>query len=144
VVVDDGSTDDTPRILDDWRRRLPYLRVVRRDAAARRSVGPGVVRAFDDGLAAVNLAEFEYVCKLDLDLELPPRYFASVIAAMESEPRLGTFSGKAYYRIPSGALVSEGIGDEMSLGMAKFYRVACFRQIGGFVPEVMWDGIDCH
>ena len=28
--------------------------------------------------------------------------------------------------------------------MAKFYRTECFRQIGGFVPHVMWDGIDCH
>jgi biofilm PGA synthesis N-glycosyltransferase PgaC len=32
----------------------------------------------------------------------------------------------------------------MSLGMTKFYRVACFEEIGGFVRQVMWDGIDCH
>src|SRR3979411_3094913 len=32
----------------------------------------------------------------------------------------------------------------MSAGMTKFYRVACFREIGGFVRQVMWDGIDCH
>ena len=35
-------------------------------------------------------------------------------------------------------------GDEMSVGMTKFYRVSCFREIGGFVRQVMWDGIDCH
>ena len=29
-------------------------------------------------------------------------------------------------------------------GMTKFYRVSCFKAIGGFVREVMWDGIDCH
>ena len=28
--------------------------------------------------------------------------------------------------------------------MTKFYRVSCFEAIGGFVREVMWDGIDCH
>src|SRR5436189_3614691 len=32
----------------------------------------------------------------------------------------------------------------MSVGMTKFYRTTCFREIGGFVREVMWDGIDCH
>src|SRR5436853_6744286 len=32
----------------------------------------------------------------------------------------------------------------MSVGMTKFYRVACFKEIGGFVRQVMWDGIDCH
>jgi N-acetylglucosaminyldiphosphoundecaprenol N-acetyl-beta-D-mannosaminyltransferase len=32
----------------------------------------------------------------------------------------------------------------MSVGMTKFYRAACFKEIGGFVRQVMWDGIDCH
>ena len=41
-------------------------------------------------------------------------------------------------------LVPEVCGDEMSVGMTKFYRVQCFREIGGFVRQVMWDGIDCH
>ena len=30
VVVDDGSNDQTPAILEEYARRLPYLRVVRR------------------------------------------------------------------------------------------------------------------
>ena len=41
-------------------------------------------------------------------------------------------------------MVSEACGDETSVGMTKFYRVACFLDIGGFVRQVMWDGIDCH
>ena len=28
--------------------------------------------------------------------------------------------------------------------MIKFYRTSCFTEIGGFVRELMWDGIDCH
>jgi biofilm PGA synthesis N-glycosyltransferase PgaC len=64
---------------------------------------------------------------------------------MEAEPRLGTLSGKPYFvRARDQALVPEVCGDEMSVGMTKFYRRACFREIGGFVREVMWDGIDCH
>jgi len=63
---------------------------------------------------------------------------------MEAEPRLGTCSGKPYYPMSDGRLMSEDCGDETSVGMTKFYRVECFRQVGGFVREVMWDGIDCH
>jgi hypothetical protein len=36
------------------------------------------------------------------------------------------------------------MGDEMSVGASKFYRVGCFREVGGFARRVMWDGIDCH
>src|SRR5882672_11210916 len=43
VVVDDGSTDETPAILAEYAGRLPYLRVVRRTDRGGRQVGPGVV-----------------------------------------------------------------------------------------------------
>jgi len=145
VVVDDGSTDQTPRILEEYAARLPYLRVVRRADRGTRAVGPGVIEAFYEGLATVDLDEFDYICKLDLDLDLPPRYFERLMELMEAHPRLGTVSGKPYFPDErTGALRPETCGDEMSVGMTKFYRAACFKQIGGFVREVMWDGIDCH
>src|SRR5438132_1810583 len=151
VVVDDGSTDQTPAILEEYAKRLPSLRVVRRADRGSRSVGPGVIEAFYDGLNSIDLDGFDYLCKLDLDLVLPERYFELLMQRMEAEPRLGTCSGKAYYPGPSnhakdfgGELISEGIGDDVSVGGSKFYRVPCFRQIGGFVRQVMWDGIDCH
>ena len=145
VVVDDGSTDATPAILQEYSGKLPYLRVLRRADRGRRSVGPGVIEAFRAGLETVDLDDFEYLCKLDLDLDLPPRYFELLIRRMQAEPRIGTTSGKPYFvRAQGGALVPEVCGDEMSVGMTKFYRTSCFRENGGFVREVMWDGIDCH
>jgi biofilm PGA synthesis N-glycosyltransferase PgaC len=145
VVVDDGSTDDTPSILEEYGKKLPYLRIHRRSDRGRRSVGPGVIEAFYAGLETVDLDEFEQVCKLDLDLDLPPRYFEVLIERMKGNPRLGTTSGKPYFVSPkTGTLVPEVCGDEMSVGMTKFYRTVCFREIGGFVRQVMWDGIDCH
>ncbi len=142
VVVDDGSSDRTPEILETWRVRLPYLRIVRREKRASRSVGPGVIDTFYAGLETVDLDQYPFLCKLDL--ELPPRYFETMLERMARQPRLGTCSGKAYYPAPDGTLISEGVGDEMSVGAMKFYRTTCFRQIGGFVRQVMWDGIDCH
>jgi len=145
VIVDDGSTDGTPGILGEYAAKLPYIRVVRRENRGARAVGPGVIEAFYAGLATVNLGEFDYVCKLDLDLDLPAGYFRALVDRMEADPRLGTCSGKPYFPHPrTGEPVSEGCGDETSVGMTKFYRVECFRQIGGFVRQVMWDGIDNH
>jgi len=145
VVVDDGSTDETSAILESYKARMPYLRVVRRENRGRRSVGPGVIEAFYAGLETVSLDDFDYVCKLDLDLDLPPRYFELLMQRMEKNPRIGTSSGKPYFvEQGTGNLVPEVCGDEMSVGMTKFYRVRCFREIGGFVRQVMWDGIDGH
>jgi poly-beta-1,6-N-acetyl-D-glucosamine synthase len=145
VIVDDGSTDGTPAILEEYARRLPYLRVVRRTDRGRRAVGSGVVEAFYAGLETVRLEAFDYLCKLDMDLDLPARYFELLMQRMDSDPRLGTTSGKPWFAHPqTGALVPEPCGDENSVGASKFYRVTCFKEIGGFVRQVMWDGIDCH
>ncbi len=145
VIVDDGSTDATPAILGEYERRLPYLQVVRRSDRGGRAVGPGVIEAFRTGLGVVDTGAFDYLCKLDLDLELPPRYFEGLMQRMESNPRIGTTSGKPYFVHPStGRLVPEVCGDEMSVGASKFYRAACFSEIGGFERTIMWDGIDCH
>lgn len=144
VIVDDGSSDATPQLLAAFAREHDWVRIVRREDRGRRSVGPGVIDAFYAGLDTVALADFDYLCKLDLDLELPPRYFEILLERMERDPRLGTCSGKPSRPIEGGEPELELCGDEMSVGMTKLYRRTCFDEIGGFVREVMWDGIDCH
>ena len=144
VIVDDGSTDATPQILAEYARKHAFIRVVRREDRGRRAVGPGVIDAFYAGLETVRLDDFDYLCKLDMDLELPERYFELMMRKMESDSRLGNFSGKTYIRRADGSLASERLGDENAIGPAKFYRVRAFRDIGGFVRQVSWDGIDGH
>ena len=144
VVVDDGSTDQTPQLLAEWAEKLPYLQVITRADRGDRKLGGGVIDAFYEGYAAVDPADFDYVCKLDLDLELPPTYFERLMERMEADPRLATVSGKPYFPTDDGKMVSEMCGDENSVGMTKFYRVEAFEQVGGFVRELMWDGIDGH
>lgn len=144
VIVDDGSTDDTPRILEEYARRFDFIRIVRRTDRGGRSVGAGVIEAFYEGFHTIDPSVFDYLCKLDLDLILPPGYFETLMQRMEAEPRLGNCSGKPYYAGASGQLISEGCGDENAIGASKFYRMSCFEQIGGFVRGIMWDGIDGH
>jgi glycosyltransferase involved in cell wall biosynthesis len=156
IIVDDGSKDATPRILAEYAARVPFIRVLTRADRGDRRLGGGVIDAFYTGYDTIDPADFTYVCKLDLDLDLPPRYFEILIERMEADPRIGTCSGKPYFPAPgndgpvpfpvsdTSGFISEKIGDENSVGMTKFFRTSCFRQIGGFTRELMWDGIDGH
>jgi glycosyltransferase involved in cell wall biosynthesis len=145
LIVDDGSSDETPAILAEYAAKFPYIRILNRKDRGFRQLGAGVIEAFYQGYETIDPAEFDYVCKLDLDLDLPPKYFEVLMERMEAEPRLGTASGKPFFvSSATGRKVMETCGDENSVGMVKFYRTECFEQIGGFVRQLMWDGIDCH
>jgi biofilm PGA synthesis N-glycosyltransferase PgaC len=145
IIVDDGSKDQTPQILAEYAAKYPFIRVLRREDRGYRKLGGGVIDAFYHGYDTIDPNEFDFVCKLDLDLDLPPTYFETLMKRMDAEPRIGTASGKPFFIDPkSGRRVMETCGDENSVGMVKFYRTECFTQIGGFVRELMWDGIDCH
>jgi glycosyltransferase involved in cell wall biosynthesis len=144
VIVDDGSTDSTPQILAEYAARHPWIQVVTRSDRGHRAVGPGVIDAFYAGYESVDASQYEFLCKLDLDLDLPLSYFEILMQRMHDDPRIATCSGKSYVRNPAGVLVHENHGDDTSIGATKFYRTRMFLALGGFVRQVMWDGIDNH
>ncbi len=144
VIVDDGSTDETPAILAEYAEKHDWIRIAPKPDRGHRAVGPGVIEAFYFGLETVpDLDSYAHIGKLDLDLDLPPRYFEILLDRMDADPRIGTCSGKPYV-MRGGDLVSERRSDDMSAGMTKLWRRSCFEAIGGVVREVMWDAIDCH
>src|ERR1700689_5365466 len=84
LIVDDGSSDDTPAILAEYAEKFPYIRILHREDRGYRKLGAGVIEAFYQGYDSIDRNEFDYVCKLDLDLDLPPRYFEVLMDRMEA------------------------------------------------------------
>ncbi|QYC42606.1 putative glycosyltransferase EpsJ [Nonomuraea coxensis DSM 45129] len=74
VVVDDGSVDATPDIVEDFRAELPGLAVI------RHAVPAGLADARNAGLAA---ASGRYVTYLDGDDWLAPGYLARLVEAAD-------------------------------------------------------------
>jgi poly-beta-1,6-N-acetyl-D-glucosamine synthase len=142
VIVDDGSSDRTAEILEKAAAEIPWLRGVRRGDRGARSLGGGVIDAFYHGLEHVDV-DYDFIAKMDVDLEFGPRYLETLLNHFERDPRLAAASGKVFRR-ENGELVEEFMIDEMVAGQFKFYRRDVFEKIGGFVRAVMWDGIDFH
>lgn len=75
IVVDDGSTDDCPRILVEFQSRLPQMRVIRQENS-------GLSAARNTGLDA---ARGKYLAFVDSDDFLEPDAYAEALALAESE-----------------------------------------------------------
>jgi len=80
---------------------------------------------------------------MDVDLEFGPHYLERMLEHFERDERLAGASGKVFRR-EGDREVEEFMIDEMVAGQFKLYRREAFEAIGGFVRELMWDGIDFH
>lgn len=143
VMVDDGSSDATAAIAEELATRYPWLHVVRRADRGERKVGGGVVEAFYSGYEALQTDDYAFLCKMDADLTLGSRYFEAVLEKMRENPRLGGASGKVFNPV-GDSFKEEAIIDQMVSGAMNFWRRACWEEMGGFIREVMWDGIAMH
>lgn len=140
ILVDDGSQDETWAIIAQAAAQHPWIQACRRERAGPRQLGPGVVAAFQAGLAAAGGLDYDVIAKLDCDLEFGPECFAAILAHF-ADPQVGMASGTTFLQI-DGKLVSERYTDFHVPGQAKFYRRECFADIGGLQPVYGWDIVD--
>lgn len=143
VIVDDGSTDNTAEIVEKYAKKYSFIRLIPNENRGFRKLGGGVISAFKFGLAQVNHRDYQFLAKLDGDMSFGPKYLEVMFEAFKRDARLAAVSGKVL-RPEQGGYVSEWIIDEHVAGQFKLYRRSAFEEIGGFVEEVMWDGIDVH
>jgi hypothetical protein len=119
----------------------PYAQLIerpRRGPSSDRLAQAAELKAFQWAIEQIK-GQFDVVAKLDADLELPPDFFARVMAAFESDPRLGI----AGAQLNAGAAgVPEYSQPWHVRGATKFYRVSCWEAIAPLPPILGWDTID--
>ena len=143
ILVDDGSTDRTAEIIESYSQQYSFIRLVTIKDRGFRKLGGGVIAAFKYGLTQIKSESYQFIAKLDGDMSFGPNYLQIMFNAFDADPRLAAVSGKVYR--PEGEdLIEEFTIDEHVAGQFKLYRWTAFCDIGGFVEEVMWDGIDVH
>jgi biofilm PGA synthesis N-glycosyltransferase PgaC len=147
IIVDDKSTDGSIESLRDWEERLDFLEVVQGEwpeedargadglAAAREAV------TFNQALARVRLEDYDYVGKLDGDIELPPDHFRRLMDRYAADPELG-IAGCMLVEPSGDRWVKLGIPAYHVHGATKLYSVDCFTKIGGIQQRLGWDVID--
>jgi poly-beta-1,6-N-acetyl-D-glucosamine synthase len=145
LIVDDGSTDATPEILNRWAAELPYLQPLR--ARPRPPGGDGLAEAaeavaFNQALGSVAIEEFSHVGKLDADIELSPDYFQRLLDRSAVEVDLGIVGGKLLEDHGDGWQPTGGPEHHVR-GALKLYRRDCLEALGGGIQERLgWDTID--
>jgi biofilm PGA synthesis N-glycosyltransferase PgaC len=138
VVVSDGSTDDTDRLVSAQAEKTPWIELIRlRETRARNFAAK--VQAFNAGLARVQGLTYDVIGSLDADMSFGADYFEFLLGQFAANPRLGVAGtpfvedGQSYdYRFTNIEHVS---------GACQLFARRCFEDIGGYVP-IPGGGID--
>ncbi len=141
ILVNDGSKDNSGKIIDEYARRYPWIRGVHRKDRGFRKSGGGVVDAFNDGYRALTCEDWDFIAKFDADLTFAPDYFEKCFIEFERDPKLGVGGGVICYVVDGNEQV-EGAPAFHVRGATKIYRKACWEGIGGFWPAPGWDTMD--
>src|SRR5689334_11342136 len=141
IIVNDGSTDGTAAIIDEYAAQHSWIRAVHRGNRGFRKAGGGVVEAFNDGYRALNTDDWQFVVKLDGDLTFEPDYFEKCLNNFHRDARLGIGGGVICY-IENGTKRIEFCPEFHVRGATKIYRRECWDAIGGFWPAPGWDTMD--
>lgn len=141
IIVNDGSTDATGQIIDEYAAQHSWIRGIHRENRGFRKSGGGVVEAFNDGYEALRTRTWDFIVKMDGDLSFEPGYFERCLKNFHNDPTLGVGGGVICY-IENGKKIFEPNPVFHVRGASKIYRRACWEAIGGFWPAPGWDTMD--
>jgi glycosyltransferase involved in cell wall biosynthesis len=134
VIVDDGSTDETPQIAAKYVKAHPWIELVHRPKRSDRSFA-GKAYAVQAGWERVQDLDFEVVGNLDADVSFGSDYMAFVMERFEADPALGVggtpFTEEGGYDSTRDSFE----GPNYVAGPCQLFRRACWQDIGGYVPN---------
>jgi poly-beta-1,6-N-acetyl-D-glucosamine synthase len=133
VIVDDGSTDQTARIVKRYANQYSWIKYIFRPKISGQSYYASNVFAIQEGIRHIQNTEYDYMAVLDADITLPEDYYQKIYENFSCDPLLGIASGNCVDRI--GDQLKKHLYDRRSCAKAIIvFRKKCYEQIGGFKP----------
>ena len=133
VIVDDGSTDRTAEIVEDYVKRHPWIELVRRPRHLDRSFA-GKVHAFNAGFERIQSLEYEIIGNLDSDLSFDADYLEFLMRKFSEMPDLGV-AGTPFIENGYDSAKDSFEGENHVAGGCQLFRRQCWEAVGGYVPN---------
>ena len=132
-IIDDGSTDRTAQIAENYVRRFSWIELIRRPTHADRSFAEKV-HSFEIGYTKAQPIDFDAVGNLDADISFAPDHFEFLLQQLASDPKLGVV-GTPFTETGYDSAQDSFEGERHVAGQCQLFRRKCFEEIGGYLPN---------
>lgn len=133
VITDDGSTDRTAEIVEDYAARFPWISLIRRVNRRERHFG-GKADAVNSGFRFLEGAKFDVVGNVDADVSFEPDLMEFLMRQFATEPQLG-IAGAPYIEGEFDSARDSFEGENFVAGQLQLFRRQCFEEIGGYATS---------
>jgi glycosyltransferase involved in cell wall biosynthesis len=133
VIVNDGSTDETARIVGRYLAKYDWIELVNLPARRDRSFAAKVY-AFNAGFERAKNIQFEVIGNLDADLSFESDYLEFLMNKFQQDPYLGV-AGTIFREEGYSSATDSFEGQNHVAGGCQLFRRRCFEEIGGYVPN---------
>lgn len=141
VIVDDGSTDNTSKIVEEFTSQYSFIELVKNNTSQEHAPGSKVINAFYKGYYTLD-EDYDVICKFDADLIFPKNYLERISSYFENEPMAGMVGGFCSIQRKNKWIPENLTGKDHIRGALKAYSKNCFVQIGKLKPAMGWDTAD--
>jgi glycosyltransferase involved in cell wall biosynthesis len=133
VIVNDGSSDATPEIIERYSQEYSWIQRIDMPAHRHRSFSEKA-RCFNEGYAAVRGLEFEVIGNLDADVSFERDYLEFLIEKFTESSELGV-AGTVFREEGYDSGRDSFEGENHVAGGCQLFRRACLEQVGGYIPN---------
>lgn len=133
VIVDDGSTDSTAKIVESFLPKHPWMELVRRPRRPDRSFA-GKAHAVNAGCEQLAGLGYEIIGNLDGDISFGEDHFEFLLAQFACNPRLGV-AGTVFREDGYDSATDSFEGFKHVPGQCQLFRRSCWEEIGGYVAH---------
>ncbi|MEJ5358032.1 MAG: glycosyltransferase family 2 protein [Desulfobacterales bacterium] len=141
VIVSDGSTDETDRIVQRYAGAAEFIAYARTGERRGGVDFAKKVQALHRGRELLQGLHYDFIGNLDADITFGPGYFQELLEIFRKNPHLGVAGGRLYEPY-NGKFVPRYLSEERYVpGAVQLFRRECFEQIGGYVLN-RWGGED--
>lgn len=146
IIVDDGSTDDTPQIIKEVVNSNTWIKSIHLPNSPR-DVHKHYVNVCNRGFSSAiefckkNNINIDYIGVVDADMILEEKFFEKLINEFRKNPKLGIASGGENYYNSKNELVYQDVKDNMPIGCMRLWTLKCFEATGGYYSSYAPDSV---
>ncbi|MGA9526820.1 MAG: glycosyltransferase family A protein [Terriglobales bacterium] len=135
VIVDDGSTDSTARIIGQYAQEHAFIHLLQLSKLHAPDFG-AQIHAINAGVEFLlkSGVEFDFIGNVDSDISFDESYFRKLMSKFEADPTLGLAGGWLYEKDDPGFAPRKGNRTKSVPHGIQLFRRACFQAIGGYIP----------